>query len=136
MTMDAGRVFQRSYERVMEALGSDFFGDFYDRLLGSSPPIKEKFARTDMRRQQQVLRGSFFHLLNYYYTQPTCNEVMEGLIESHGPRGYNVSPEMYEMWLETMVETARRHDPEYSPEIESAWREVFSAGINRLKQRK
>ena len=47
--------------RVMQSYGRccaspSFFDDFYVTFLASSPAIREKFARTDMTAQKQLLR--------------------------------------------------------------------------------
>ncbi|HCH76819.1 MAG TPA: globin, partial [Pseudomonas sp.] len=52
--------------RVMQSYGRccaspNFFDDFYASFLDSSPAIREKFVRTDMTAQKQLLRAGILN---------------------------------------------------------------------------
>ena len=51
---DTNRVMQ-SYGRCCAS--ADFFDDFYASFLASSPAVREKFVKTDMTAQKQLLRA-------------------------------------------------------------------------------
>jgi hypothetical protein len=42
---------------------------------------------------------------------------------------------MYPLFVESLLTTVREHDPRCSPEIETAWREALSPGIEFMKSR-
>ena len=42
----------------------------------------------------------------------------------------DVTPEMYTMWLDSLCEAIRKHDPEYTPELEQRWRQAMQKGID------
>jgi truncated hemoglobin YjbI len=56
---------------------------------------------------------------------------MKRLYAKH--KGMGISASMYDAWLECFVQTARVHDPEYTPAIESAWRKCLAPGIAAMK---
>lgn len=131
MTIErAVEYFEPSLGRCFEA--GDFMGAFYERLLGASEVVREKFARTDIDRQKHVLRTSL------YLMSRACLGVEEGLehlasvARTHSRRHLDIAPSLYELWLDTLVATARDHDPEFSESIEAAWRKLLGCGIERM----
>ena len=57
------------------------------------------------------------------------------LAERHSRRDLDIRPELYDLWIDCLVETARAHDPEFGPEVESAWRETLTVGANYMRER-
>ena len=45
---------------------------------------------------------------------------LDRLAELHSRAGLDVGPELYGKWLECLIDAARRHDPAFSAEVESA----------------
>lgn len=44
-----------------------------------------------------------------------------------------VDAQLYDLWLECLIATVAETDPEYSPIVESSWREGLKPGIARMK---
>ena len=44
-------------------------------------------------------------------------------------------PRLYDLWLECLIEAVRGHDPQFSAELESAWRETLAFGIDYMRAR-
>ena len=43
-----------------------------------------------------------------------------------------ITPAMYAMWLDSLCEAVRRHDPEYSAELEQQWRVAMGSSIDAM----
>ncbi|MEZ6047111.1 MAG: hypothetical protein R3C11_16330 [Planctomycetaceae bacterium] len=60
---------------------------------------------------------------------------MQELARLHNQKHLKITSSMYQQWLVAFLETGRIIDREWSPEIQSAWIEVLSYGINFMLQR-
>jgi len=121
-------VFQ-SYGRCCNR--DEFFVDFYEYFMSSSEAIKQRFVNTDMAAQRHLLRNGVLQLILTARGMP--DRKLKALGESHNRSNYNIQPEWYSLWLEALMKTVRRHDPQYTKELEKAWREVLTPGINLIR---
>lgn len=132
--MNFEAIFQTSYERLIGGgvgitdRGRRFFHRFYQNFLASSAQVRDKFQQTDMDRQVLVLQKGLYHLISFYVTR-TDNEYTHQIALSHSKAGYDISPELYELWLESLVQTLEEMDPQYEPVQGLAWRMVMMPGI-------
>lgn len=124
-------LFDGSYERVRQH-GDAFFESFYQRFLASSPLVRQKFYNTDMVEQRRMLKKSFYSLV-VFYASGSAEGVLERIARTHSVRGYNITPVLYDYWLESLVATVRQFDAECDDDVELSWRLVLSAGITYLK---
>jgi hemoglobin-like flavoprotein len=123
-------------DRVMQSYGrccasSDFFDDFYQNFLASSPQIREKFANTDMTAQKQLLRQGILNLVLYARGMPDTK--LRALGCSHARDALDIRPELYDLWLDSLLRTIRIHDRAWDEQTGVAWREVLTKGINLIK---
>lgn len=109
----------------------DFFIDFYDHFMSSSDAIKNRFAKTDMAAQRHLLRNGIMQLILTARGMP--DRKLRALGESHNRSNYNIKPEWYSFWLDSLIKTVRAHDPEYTPELGQAWRKVLTPGIDLIR---
>lgn len=126
--------FDQSYERVKRITKNDksFFDAFYDNFIASSPMVASHFQDTDMKRQKMMLEKSFYSLFIFYATN-NANDYLKNIAQQHSKRGHNVPPELYDLWLESLIETVADYDPEFNMDIELSWRVVLSSGITYMK---
>jgi hemoglobin-like flavoprotein len=127
-------VFDESYERVLQERrsGQGFFESFYQRFLQSSPEIAAHFQNTDMNRQQKMLKKSFYGLF-VFYASGHADDYIVKVAESHSRAKLDIKPELYDVWLDSLMETVKQFDSEFSDEIELAWRLVLTPGITYMK---
>jgi signal transduction histidine kinase len=127
---EVARIFNDSYERVMNATGNPeaFFTEFYKLPIATSPEAAVKFRDTDMKQQVRMLRGSVALLLSFYATGDQ-DGYLSKLAERHSKQGKDIPPQMYSVWLDCLIETARQIDPGFNEDVSAAWRAVFSKGI-------
>lgn len=114
-----------------------FLDAFYDAFLGSSDEIREKFRNTDFVKQTKVLTDSLYVVANMAQGREgsPARSGLAQIADRHSRRDLNVRPELYDTWLACLVATARSHDPEFTPEVEAAWRSTLAVGIDYLRSR-
>lgn len=127
-------LFEASYDRVIgkgvgiTAKGERFFERFYDNFLGLSDEVRGKFSETDMKRQIGMLQRSIYHLVNFYITKE-AGDYLRSIAYSHSRADHDVKPELYDLWLDAVIQTVRELDPEFDDQVELAWRIVMMPGI-------
>ena len=119
-----------SFDRC-EATGS-FAEQFYDVFLNSSAEIAPLFAKTDFEKQRKLLRASVYVMITRNVDDPQARETLERIGGSHGRTQLNIRPELYELWLDSLCETLKRMDPEWTAELERAWRDHLRPGIELI----
>ena len=128
MTTAANRVMQ-SYGRCCAS--TSFFDSFYQNFLGTSPVIASKFEKTDMKAQKQLLRAGILNLVLYARGMPDSK--LRAIGQSHSREGFDIRPELYDLWLDSLLLAVREHDGEAGAEDLAAWREVLGKGIALIK---
>jgi hemoglobin-like flavoprotein len=112
------------------------FERFYELFLASSAEVRDKFRDTDFRKQRRMLQTSFYMLVEYVTLGwPECEAYLERIAAAHGRQGRDISPHLYDVWLDCLVRAVKELDDQYSAEVESAWRYMMGAGILFLKAR-
>jgi hemoglobin-like flavoprotein len=135
MPPDAVDVFRRSLHRCLG--DPSFIQSFYERFVGSSEDAREKFKNTDMTRQVRMLEDSLFVLAVAVQSgaQSPARGSLPGIAERHSSRDLDIKPELYDVWLEALIETAGHYDPEFTPEVERDWRSTLAEGIEYMRSR-
>lgn len=113
----------------------DFTEKFYARFMTASPAAAEKFRGVDMRKQQRMLRGSLYMMLSAAHGKSDGLEHLDQIARQHSRSDRDIGPELYDVWLDSLIETVRESDPRATPEVEAAWRAVLRAGIEFMKAR-
>ena len=60
---------------------------------------------------------------------------LDRIAERHGRDKLDIRPELYEVWLDALVTTARELDDEFDDETEAVWREMIRPGIEIMQAR-
>jgi hemoglobin-like flavoprotein len=133
---DFEAAFNASFGRILhtETVGEPFFTDFYERFTSSSREVAEKFKNTNMEKQRTMLKASFYHMLSFS-TAKEPPDYLDHIAETHSRDHYDIRPELYDLWLECLISAAMKHDPEFTDDIELAWRLVMAKGIVYMKFR-
>jgi hemoglobin-like flavoprotein len=123
--------FDKSLDRCTSR--PEFLDLFYERFLGSSPKVREKFKNTDFVHQKRALRASL-HLILLAAEEPDKDpgRYLADVAERHGARDLNIGAELYDLWLDSLLETVEECDPEFSLDVRKAWEEVMMVGIHYL----
>ena len=133
--MDAPESFVASLKRCLAA--PDFLLDFYGLFMASSDEVREKFKNTDFKLQTRVLADSLWVMAvaaQGSRGSPAWGDLPR-LAERHDRNNLDVRPELYDTWLDCLIEAARRHDAQFTPETEAAWRQTLAVGIDYMRSR-
>jgi hemoglobin-like flavoprotein len=133
MEIDQTHAFRSSLKRCLAT--PEFLRSFYDLFMGYSEEIRAKFRQTDFTRQTRVLADSLYAMAVVAQgggESPAWAEI-DRLAGKHARRELDIRPELYDVWLDCLVRSARQHDPEYTPALEEAWRKTLRAGIDRMR---
>ena len=133
--MDQIEVFLASLKRCLAQ--PEFMLDFYAFFMDSSEEIRQKFAHTDFKRQTRVLAESFWVIsvaAQGPRTSPAWGDLPR-LAVRHSRKELDIHPGFYDSWLDCLVEAARKHDGEFSSEIENAWRTTLAVGIEYMRSK-
>lgn len=128
--------FRASLGRCLVTQG-DFFHRFYDLFMASSDEVREKFKRTEFARQARILSDSLYIMAVAAESQDegVAWKEIDHLAVRHSHTDLDIRPELYDTWLECLLRAARQYDPEFSAEVEAAWRQTLAPGIARLRSR-
>ncbi len=129
-------LFNDSYARIMgrESEGRDFFDAFFEDFFTRSPMIREKFKETDLDDQKVNLRQSLLHLMAFFSTKSIDSE-LERIARIHSKSEHDITPDLYEVFTDSLISTLRTFDPLFDDNIELAWRVVLAPGIEFMKFR-
>ena len=124
------QAFTQSLNRCM--LGFGFFDRFYELFLASSDEIRSKFKNTDFVQQKRMLRGSLETLVAALDGEPVALASLQARAKSHSRAELDIRPELYDVWLECLMQAVKEQDPMCDEEIELAWVNVMRPGINYM----
>ncbi len=129
-------IFEKSYRKIfgqkigISEQGEAFFQDFYLYFTQRSQEISDMFASTDMDRQVTMVKASLFQMVTFYATG-ILTQAMRQTARAH--EHLDIPPELYDVWLDCLIETVAKHDSEFDEQIELAWRLALSPGITFMK---
>ncbi|MFQ5950134.1 MAG: hypothetical protein ACE5J1_05555 [Nitrospiria bacterium] len=110
----------------------NFLGRFYGLFTTSHPAVGRIFKNTDLTRHRERLQKGLLMLILYAGGKEDARLFLEEISRRHGKREMNRDPNLYQFWLDSLVETIRLCDPEFSPQVEMQWRELMRKGISTI----
>ena len=122
-------LFNDSFERCSR--DPEFLDRFYEIFMGTSDEVRDKFKNTDMQAQKNTLLYS----LSYMMIAHSKPDVLKGIADRHNSSQLDIKPQLYALWLDSMVEAVRLTDPQTSERTEQAWRQVMQPGIDYMINR-
>ena len=125
-------LFNDSIERCSRK--PEFLRRFYALFLASSDEVARKFEHTDMRRQARLLKTSLYILMMASGESERVAH-LERLAKLHSRAGLDIKPELYDLWLDRLLQAVAEFDPLLDPETATAWRRVLQPGIEFMKSR-
>jgi hemoglobin-like flavoprotein len=122
--------FECSLTRCLDA--GDFTGAFYGRLIAASDVVSQKFSNTDIERHKDVLKQSLYLMAKACMGREEGLDHLESVARTHSHHRLDISPSLYRLWLDTLIDTAREYDSHFDDEVESSWRQLLQKGIDRM----
>ena len=124
------QIFENSLARCNAE--STFLEQFYETFLASSPKVREKFKDTDFTRQKRALRASFHIMLLAAEHEDSPERYLKELAHRHSRQDLAIGAELYDLWIDSLLATVRKVDPEFNAEVEQAWESVTMVGVSYL----
>ncbi len=118
---------QASFKRCEQA--GDFAEEFYSIFLNASTEIAPLFASTNFESQRTLLRGTVFMMVMKDIDDQRAHGHFEKIGQSHARGQLNIKPELYEVWLDSLCQTVKQLDPEWTEELEEHWRQKMRPAI-------
>jgi hemoglobin-like flavoprotein len=125
-------LFNDSIERC--SCRPDFLRRFYTLFLASSDTIAKKFEHTDLRKQARLLKTSLYIIMLASGESERIVH-LERLAKRHSRAELDIKPELYDLWLDRLVQAVKEFDPMFDSETETAWRRVLQPGTEFMKSR-
>jgi hemoglobin-like flavoprotein len=122
-----------SYERCSTA--ADFFAAFYARFFELRPEAKPLFANTAFERQHKLLRHAIGLLLSFPGQAEKEPNILARVAERHSRRELGIDASHYPPFLESLIDTVKRYDPQFTPAVEQAWRATLAPGFAYMQSR-
>lgn len=110
-----------------------FFHNFYERFVKRDVRIAELFKNTDLENQARALKGSLAYMLMYAEGSRIAETKIEDLGTRHDRNHLNITVDLYDHWLEALVETIKSFNPHIDKTEEKQWRHVLQIGISKIK---
>ncbi len=125
------RTFYASLERCQRRGG--LIRHFYEIFLMSSDEVAEKFRNTDMESQERILMTSFYLMMLGDAERAEGKAHYERLATLHDRNHLDIRPELYDLWLDCLLQAVQEFDPEYCDEVKNAWCEMMGPGLRFMK---
>ena len=123
------RIAKASFDRCSAT--PEFLAGFYQNFFRACPEAKPLFAKTDFARQTKALRDAIGLLLiaPFLSTEKDAPTLLARVAERHSRRHLNIEPRFYPPFINSLIETLKAFDAEYSPDVEAAWRAAIAKGV-------
>ena len=119
-----------SYGRCASSPG--FFDDFYQNFFNSSPLIRVRFDKTDMKAQKELLRHGLSHLIMFAGGSRAAEIKVDRLAESHSKKNLDIQPWMYKNWMKALMVTVKKHDLKYDENVQNLWESAIEKGVQKM----
>lgn len=107
-----------------------FYQTFYDIFMSKSEDIRAMFVNTSMPAQHGLLRGGIMWLI--MHARGMSDTKIRALGKSHSRGQLNIHPSHYALWLDALIESLEKHDPEFNYSLAQAWRITLQPSINLI----
>ncbi|WP_299767882.1 globin domain-containing protein [uncultured Pseudoteredinibacter sp.] len=110
----------------------EFVPSFYRRFMSASPDIERRFRYTSFEKQNRMLLRSLQLSAHAIDGDPEALAELKLRSETHDRHHLNIKPELYNLWLDSLVLSAAEFDEHWSAEVDEAWRTVLGFVIRRM----
>ncbi|MFC1747550.1 hypothetical protein ACFL2V_01955 [Pseudomonadota bacterium] len=125
------RAVNQSYGRVVTQ--DALIKTFYEKFVRSSSHVAAKFSNTDFDKQYEMLDQSLTMALLFSQGNMIAARTMDRIRESHNRHNLKISPEFYDLWINSLIEAIAELDSEFTPVLEGQWRTVMQKALDHIK---
>lgn len=121
-----------SYDKSSNGANDDFYNLFLQIFTAKSEKISIAFNNVELKQQQKMMKASLMYLINVAGSKSLLPAV-EHIAEAHSDNGYNIQPELYDHWLESLIDSVRAFDPKFDEDVALSWHMTVAPGISFMK---
>jgi len=126
---------KRVHQSYIRAGSQKLVSEFYVRLMAASDEIRKKFEGIDMTDQASLLSHAIVMAFLFVdKNQQVAKKCLDEVRDTHAQHNLNIAPELYDVWLECLLETVALCDPHANDELLSDWHDVMSVAINHIRE--
>lgn len=129
LSEDDIRLFNDSLDRCVA--NPRFLDLFYDKFIGGSEVVAEKFAGTDMEKQKRLLKASLYTAMLAADGNGPAFAHMENLAARH--RDLAIGAELYDDWLECLLAAVEESGGFIDVRAEDVWRRVLAVAVEVMR---
>ncbi len=104
---------------------------FYEKFIGGSEAVAVKFAAADMQHQKRALKASLYTAMLAADGNQPAIEQLRRLSKIH--HELDVEPELYDLWLDCLIDTVHECAGTFDVRIDRVWRDVLAVAINIMR---
>ncbi|NOG61522.1 MAG: globin [Proteobacteria bacterium] len=86
-----------------------------------------------MEQQKIVLHASIQMIMLASQGNKAAIDYLDSIAKLHSKAELDIRPELYDIWLDTLMETVSIIDTNYDKKIDNAWKKVMNYGIEYMK---
>lgn len=109
-----------------------FIPSFYEQFLASSDDVRRRFRFTSFEKQNKLLVRSLELAAQATEGEPKALAELKERGKTHDRNHLDIKPDLYALWLDSLVATAREFDSQWDDSIESAWRTILGFVVRRM----
>lgn len=121
---------RQSYGRVIAK--QTLVKRFYEIFIKSSPEVSRRFAGTDFKRQHDMLEHSLTMALLFAEGNNIAEQALSRIRETHNRHHYDISPHLYKLWMDSLIQAIAEHDQLFDEELEAQWREMLQLAVDYI----
>ncbi len=126
---------KRVHQSYIRAGSQKLVSEFYVHLMDANAEIRRRFEKIDMKEQASLLSHAI--VMSFLFVdknQQVAKRCLDSVRETHAQHNLNIAPELYDTWLECLLETVAICDPHVNDELLSDWHDVMSVAINHIRE--
>ena len=131
--MDYEEIFNTSYWRVFGSVTGDtpFAETAYGQFM-RHPEIAAKFAKGDPGKPMEMLRLSVTLAASYYFNRHP-EHLLAKFATLHNHSHLGIEPQLYRLWLESVLLAVQEHDPACDANVLEAWRRILTPAVEFMQ---
>ncbi len=125
-------IFNDSYERCLKNCA--FIDRFYETFVTSCEVVARTISDPNTARQIGTVEAPLYKIMALRALEPEdALAQFRKICADHGRAQQDSSPVYYDLWKKCLLKTVAECDDRYDADVETAWTEVLSSGINIMK---
>lgn len=112
-----------------------FVSAFYERFMSTCDEVRQKFRDTDFDEQNNMLIRSLRLVAAATAGDQAGMHELRLRAETHDRHHLDIKPALYELWLSSVIATAREFDHLWNESVEDAWHRTLHYAINYMVRR-